>query len=251
MALSGLKEEPFLYKLHPVAKMIALVCLFLLAVQLESPGQEAILLLFIALLSFGARGQFSSYYRKIRTILYFSVFIFLGQMFFTREGVVLCSVTQIHLVITDAGIQMGLATALRFLNIIVASFLFVATTDGGRLAAALMQIGVPYRLAFLLTLAMRFIPVFGSELAIVRNAQSARGLDLESGSVRKIFALAKYTFVPLIVNALSRADGLAMSMEGRGFGMYKKRTYLNKISFTARDMAVAIGFVIGTAWCLC
>lgn len=223
-----------LYRLHPVVKIIGLVCLFVLAVSLQKAVHGVLLALFIAGMT--ASGMdLARYQLKFKTIFFFAAFIFLGQVFFTGQGRVLLEIVG-GLAVTDAGLHNGAVIAIRFLNIISASFLFVESTPGAQLATALMQSGVPYRYAFLLAIAMRFMPVFGAEMNMVRNAQLARGLDLETGSLKKIWQMARYTFLPLIVNALQRADVLAMSMEGRGFGMYEIRTHLNPVKFTRADI---------------
>lgn len=235
-----------LRRLHPMVKMLGLVCLFVLAVSLQTAVHGLLLALFIVGLSLAAGLNFTWYRLKFRTIFFFAVFIFLIQTLFTGEGSVLYHLAG-KVAVTDTGLHNGAVTALRFWNIISASFLFVETTPGPQLAAALMQSGVPYRYAFLLVIAMRFIPVFGTEMNQVRNAQVARGLDLESGSVKKIWQMVKYTFLPLTVNALLRADVLAMSMEGRGFGMYSQRTYLHPIKFNRTDLVVGLLLVFITA----
>jgi len=236
----------FLHRLHPVVKIIGLVCLFVLAMLLQKAVYGVFPAMFIIVMTLAAGLDLSWYRRKFKTIFFFAVFIFLGQVFFTGQGRVLLELTG-GPAVTDAGLHNGAVIALRFLNIIAASFLFVEITPGPQLAAGLMQSGVPYRYAFLLAIAMRFMPVFGAEMNMVRNAQLARGLDLESGSLKKIWQLARYTFLPLIVNALQRADVLALSMEGRGFGMYGGRTYLNPVKLTRKDIMAGVAAVLLTA----
>ena len=124
---------------------------------------------------------------------------------------------------------------LRFLNIIGSSYLFVATTDPNRLAYALMQAGLPYRFGFMLITALRFIPVFRLELAQVKNAQMAKGIDLEGLSPGKLFRAVRYLFVPLVISTLSRVDALTISMESRAFGLYPERTYLDSQALSAED----------------
>jgi energy-coupling factor transport system permease protein len=124
---------------------------------------------------------------------------------------------------------------MRFINIVGSSYLFVATTDPNKLAYALMQVGLPYRFGFALITALRFIPVFHLELEQVRNAQMAKGIELEGLSPRNLLRAVRYLFVPLVISALSRVDNLTISMEGRAFGLYPVRTYMSSQTLSTKD----------------
>ncbi len=47
--------------------------------------------------------------------------------------------------------------------------------------------------------------------------------------------LARQFFLPLLVSALSKVDAMAVSMEGRGFGQYRSRTFLREVRFSRAD----------------
>ena len=114
--------------------------------------------------------------------------------------------------------------ALRFLVILSASTLFVRTTDPDRLAQGLIRAGVPYRYGYLFILALRFVPFFQDELRSVREAQRVRGIEVSVRSPRRIAHAARYTFVPVLVSGLHRVDCIAISMKGRCFVLYRRRT---------------------------
>ena len=126
---------------------------------------------------------------------------------------------------------VGIVLALRFVCIILASAIFVFTTDPGELAYALIRAGIPYRYGFMLVTAIRFIPVFESEAGTVRCAQQARGLDIDGQGLRALINSARYTLLPLVVSALSKVDVLVISMEGRAFGVKPWRTSLRRSRF--------------------
>jgi len=151
--------------------------------------------------------------------------------------------------VTDFGIERGLDIVVRFLLIIFSSILFVSITDPTLLAYSLVRIGIPYRYAFSLVLALRFLPLFDSENNIVRMAQQSRGISLEVGSIHKILRSVRYTFFPLLVSALSRVDSLSLSMTGRGFGYSDKRTYLRITHWSPSDWAILAISVIFTIFC--
>lgn len=145
--------------------------------------------------------------------------------------------------------ERGLDIVVRFLLIVFSSMLFVSVTDPTLLAYSLVGIGIPYRYAFSLVIALRFLPLFDSENNIVRMAQQSRGISLEVGSVHKILRSVRYTFFPLLVSALSRVDSLSLSMTGRGFGYSDKRTYLRTTRWHFSDWAILVMSLIFMAFC--
>lgn len=52
--------------------------------------------------------------------------------------------------------------------------------------------------------------------------------------------LARQFFMPLLVSALGKVDGLAVSMEGRCFGKYPTRTFFREVHPTRQDGIAAI-----------
>jgi energy-coupling factor transport system permease protein len=240
--------DSFIHELDPLAKLIALVCCILLI--LAYGGLLFLLTLLILILAlFLASGiSLSLLTRKLRFIFTFSLLIFVSFVIFVRSGHDLIRINPLTefgiewgFTVTSDGLYGGVEITLRFLAIISSSMLFVATTDPGKFAYALMRSGLPYRYGFMLIVTLRFIPVFDMEVSTVQWAQKARGLDIDKKGPGRIFKLARYTFVPLLVSALARVDTLTHSMEGRGFGISKKRTYLKQIRPKKRDWMLAVG----------
>lgn len=77
-----------------------------------------------------------------------------------------------------------------------------------RLFGLLRPVGVnPAKMALMLALTIRFIPLLAEQVREVRMAQRARGVE------RNIAAL----FVPLLVKILTMADDLTAALEARGY----------------------------------
>jgi energy-coupling factor transport system permease protein len=242
--------DSFAHNLDPLAKLIALVCCILLI--LAYAGLLFLLILLILILSLFLFSGISPSLltRKLRFVFTFGLLIFLSFIIFVRSGQDLIRISPFKnigiewtLAVTSDGLNSGLEITLRFLTIITSSMLFVATTDPTKLAYALMRSGLPYRYGFMLIVTLRFIPVFDMEASTVQYAQKARGLDIDKKGLLRIPKLARYTFVPLLVSALSRVDTLTHSMEGRGFGISKKRTYLKQIKPKKRDWILVVGVI--------
>ncbi len=156
-----------------------------------------------------------------RFVILFALVLFVAQGLSVRGGSVLVA-SPIR--ITTGGLLSGARMTLRFLVILSSSALFVRTTDPDRLANALVRLRVPYRYAYVLVLALRFVPFFEGELRAVRDAQTMRGISISVRSPRRILHAARYTFVPVLVSGLHRVDAIAISMKGRCFGLHPTRT---------------------------
>jgi energy-coupling factor transport system permease protein len=145
------------------------------------------------------------------------------------------------------GIANAIVLGLRLINIVLASSLFIATTDPMLFAVALTRLRIPYRYSFTLVLTLRLVPLFDHESSIVQNAQRARGIPVDRGVIRGFLTRVRYTFFPLIFSALSRIDNLTLAMDGRGFGYARTRTYHRQPSFGIVDWVVTLTSLIVTS----
>ncbi len=234
-----------MHRLNPITNLVFLICLVILLLVFPNILFSLLLLILIFTL-YGVAGiNINIILKKGRFLIYFSVIIFLIQLLFTPgEDVIFTVIPNSSpvlpglLPITTNGLILGTSMTLRFLVIVLASFLFVAITDPNQLAYSLMQIGLPYRYGFMLVTSLRFLPQFEIESNIVRKAQLSRGIKLEKQGVKGIYNHIKFTLRPLIISALQKAEIVARSMEGRGFGIYKKRSFINKKRITRTDMVI-------------
>ena len=139
---------------------------------------------------------------------------------------------------------MGLKIGGRFLAIIFLSYIFILTTQPNQLAYSLMKIGVPYRYGFMLVTALRLAPILEEEGQTIYQAQLVRGVRYDKKNIKKLLHLVRQFLTPLLFSALRKADKLVFSMEGRGFGKYPKRTFLDQTSPGYRDILVSIGLLL-------
>jgi energy-coupling factor transport system permease protein len=143
----------------------------------------------------------------------------------------------------------ALASALRIYTIILASLLFVRCTDPRELAIALVvQLKVPYRIAYAFFIALRIIPTLEEEIKIVRAAQMVRGVNRRRGLIGRMADMKRYA-MPLLVGSLRRASMMVMSMEARAFGAYPERTFVEvpHVGLASRILLVAMGIAV-VAW---
>ena len=175
------------------------------------------------------------WFRSLRYVLFFALFLFLAQVLSIQSG---RAVFRIWRTVTTGGLHAGATMALRFLTILSSSFLYVTTTDPDRLANTLIRWGIPYRYGYTFILALRFVPFFRKELRTVREAQQLRGMRVSVRSPRRLLRALEFVFVPVLVSGLVRVDTIAMSMKGRAFGLHPRRTLPPKQAMTREDVAI-------------
>jgi len=141
---------------------------------------------------------------------------------------------------------MGLRFSGRFLGVVFLSYIFILTTSPNDLAYAVMKSGVPYRYAFMLVTALRLSPILEGEGQTIYRAQLVRGVQYEKSGFKKLFLLVQQFLTPLLISAIRKTDKLVFSMEGRGFGMHKNRTFRQQSSLTTSDAAAWVVMLLLT-----
>ncbi len=252
-----LPHSSVVHRLNPLTKLTVLTCIAILTIALSSDITSLFLLAFLLLSYFGAGISLRHVIDRLRSIFAFALLIAVAQLVFTSYGTLLFFLIPPltpgfgpFFPITMSGVANAIVLGLRLINIVLASALFIATTDPSLFAAALTRLRIPYRYSFLLVLTLRLVPLFDQESAIVQNAQRTRGIPVDRGVIRGFLTRIRYTFFPLIFSALSRVDNLTLAMDGRGFGYAKTRTYHRAPRFTPGDFLVTLTSFLVTGFFL-
>lgn len=144
--------------------------------------------------------------------------------------------------LTDDALTTGLATGLRLAAIMVLAFIGGLTTTGPDLVRALVQqLRVPYRIGYAALAAIRFVPRFGRELDIIRQAHRVRGVGG--------FAPMRWmrTVVPLLAGGIRHAERVALAMDARAFGSHPDRTERHLVPWRRRDSVFVFAFWAASA----
>jgi energy-coupling factor transport system permease protein len=154
---------------------------------------------------------------------------------------------------------------LKYLMIIPPAILLMVTTHPSEFAASLNRIGVPYSIAYAVSLTMRYIPDVQRDYEAISQAQQARGVSFSSGGKKRAVKHSAATssssggnrnlkknhpisrlknaarlLLPLIFSSLDRIDVVSRAMELRGFGKHKKRTWYSARPFSTADFVTLI-----------
>ena len=136
--------------------------------------------------------------------------------------------------ITAEALARGVAYIARLLAMESAAVVLLVTTRPADLFGALRRLHVPHPVALLLSTTMQLVPLLQRELAVVLDAQRARGM--RASGVR---ALAP-ALLPVFVAAFERVGRLAIAMEARGYGASVTRTSYRTDELGPADRALAV-----------
>jgi energy-coupling factor transport system permease protein len=232
-----------LHRLHPLVKLIGMLCLFIAAFVNDRPLWLLPVSAAVAALIFAARALPNVRRLRLLLVLVF-VMTFVVWTLFYRGGTPGLAWGPIGL--SSAGAEFALGMALKLTTFLAAGIVFLSTTKIEEFAWALTRMGIPYKLGFAMTLAFRLVPVFLDAGMTVVQAQRCRGFNFDEGNL--VQRLRRYVpvIVPVFIGALRRADGMAMALEARGFQSRRPRTTYEHYAFRRTD-ALALGFALAGA----
>jgi len=220
-----------IHNLDPRIKFVYVIAIFISAIMFYQILPLVVLFLMQLPFVFLARVQ-KQWVRSLRGAAFLAAFIFIIN--------VLSSFLLNNFTITPIEIERAIAMTMRFVVLVESFSVFFLTTSPDHLGLALEQSRVPYEFAFAFTTAVRFVPVLAEEAQTIMDAQKARGLELEKGSLLKRIRNYIPILIPLIVSAIRRSLELAEAMESRAWGATKKRTNLYLLQLHKGDFILIL-----------
>lgn len=250
--LSYIKKDSPIHNLTGATKLIAFL-LWTIVAMITYDTRLLVAMLVIGIVSFKIS---KIEFKEISFVLYFIMaFLMINAImifvFSPEQGVSIYGTRTVllHLVgpytITVEQLFYELNVILKYFATIPMALLFILTTDPSEFAASLNKIGVNYKAAYSISIALRYIPDIQKDYKDIAFAQQARGIDLSKKE--KFFKRIKNAasiLMPLIFSSLERIDKISIAMELRAFGTNKKRTWYKKKDFTKRDYIVIVSFVL-------
>jgi len=229
----------FLHRLNPLTKLL-LSLILCVSCFISDLHLYVIAIIVLNLLLAASAGVFNRSIRMLKALLKFSVVLFMLQILFVRDGIVLLSLP-LHLMITDKGLSFSLLFVLRLLAATMPLALMLSVTPMNDLSNVLVErLRIPYKYAFALMTAIRFIPIFSNEMAGIMEAQTARGVEFDTENFFKKIRLLLPLCVPLLISSVKRIEGGAISVELRGFYCRKKGSGYKHYAFRSGDL-LALG----------
>ncbi len=241
--LNYVPGDSFLHRLNPVTKLIAAFMYGIAAILCENVFVEIGLILFMILISATA-GLFKRALFLTRNLMFLGLIMFVIQLFFVRDGSPLL-VLGGFVLFTTGGLKSALLLSLRVIAAMLPLMLLFAITRMNDLCNALVKrLHLPYRYAFIVTTAFRFVPIFATEFHDIQDAQKARGVDFDTKNIFRKFKLIAPLCVPLLVSSLKKVDVSAMSAEMRGFELRGYKSGYKEYPFAVRDLLTILALTV-------
>lgn len=250
--LSYIKKDSPIHKLTGATKLIVFL-LWAITAMITYDTRLLIGMLVVGIIAFKIS---KIKFKEITFVLYFIlIFLLLNAImifvFSPEEGVQIykSKTVLLHLIgsysITAEQLFYEFNVVLKYFATIPIALLFILTTDPSEFAASLNKIGVSYKAAYSVSIALRYIPDIQRDYKDIAFAQQARGIDLSNKE--KFFKRIKNAasiLMPLIFSSLERIDKISIAMELRAFGNSKRRTWYKGKDFSQNDYIVIIAFML-------
>jgi energy-coupling factor transport system permease protein len=148
--------------------------------------------------------------------------------------------------VTSGSVLAGIAITLRIFAIGLPGVVLLSTTDPTDLADALAQVArLPARFTLAALASLRLFGLMAQEWRSLSLARRARGIG-DAGPVGTLRTAMGQVFA-LLVLAIRRATVLATTMESRGFGAGRERSWARESRLHVGDGVLVLGAVALTA----
>jgi len=233
-----------LHKLDVRFKLLFLVVISLSSLKAFVPSLSLLtLVLMVALMSAGM--SLKAALKDLRYVFWLLLFVFMARSLSVPGA----SVIEFKSVaVTREGLYEGAIVCWRLVIVIMAGLSFVLTTRSSEIKAAVEWMLKPFpwvpakRIAIMLSLIVRFIPVIFEQAKKTAEAQRARGVENRKNPVYRL----KMFGIPLMRRVFERADKLALAMEARCYSENRTDSLLSSGVRDWRDWIALAGVV-----CLC
>ncbi|MDI6755704.1 MAG: energy-coupling factor transporter transmembrane component T [Thermodesulfobacteriota bacterium] len=242
--------DSFLHRLDPRTKFISLLLLMITTFLIKTFLALALLsaIFFLALIL--SRLSWSYVFRGVRVFLWLFLFSAAVHLFFT-PGPSLPFFPIGFIDITWTGAEKGILVASQLFLAILLSSLMTLTTSPLQLSHGLEKLIYPLKrfhvpvedFSMMTMLAIKFIPILLGEANRIIKAQSARGVDFESGNFFRRAKNMVPILTPLFHSVFKRADDLAIALLARGYVSGLKRTHLHELKMKGKDYWVLLGIL--------
>ncbi|WP_334074716.1 MULTISPECIES: energy-coupling factor transporter transmembrane component T [Paenibacillus] len=232
------KEYP-LQRLDPLSKLVSLFSIAILAMHWDRPLPLIIML--PVLLAAGRYGAGMTWRRLAKRMAYIAAFglplLLLTALAAPPEGTAF-ELGPIRLY--EGPVAYAGAITLRMFCLFLSSLIYIESTDPQDFVVMMTtRLKLPYRFAFGVSMALTFLPMLeaegrsAAEARKIRYGRRPRGfgerLEVWRGNVTAVFA-----------GAVRRIEQTAGSMEAKGFGAYRNRTFLREARVSAGGYAVML-----------
>lgn len=174
-----------------------------------------------------------------KAVAIFSIILAIIALLTTPQGTPLVALPWGY--IGTGSLLAALIIIMRLIACAIPLFLVLYITKLGDIANACCKVlHVPYKYAFTFTSAVHFIPVFMNDMKGIMEAQTARGVEFDSGSIVKKLQLMVPLCVPLLVSSVRKINSAAIAAEVRGFNLRTPASGYKEYPFSGKDVLAMV-----------
>ena len=211
------RRDTWLHRLDPRVKLAFVVEATLFLFLWPSIWTAVGMIALCTVVLLGAQIPMPQVTRVWRTMAPLMIMVFLLTALFTDgPGRVWLRVGP--LLVTAGAVQQGTLLASRLLALALIVFFWLFTTDQAAMIRGFLALRMPYEWGLTLALALRYLPIFAGLFDQVRQAQQARGLDLEQRSFWQRLQAYRPVLIAMLITALRNSERLGWALEARALG---------------------------------
>jgi energy-coupling factor transport system permease protein len=234
-----------IHKLDSRTKVLGAI-VFVTLLMMASTWQHYIaLILYAFLLIFLTRIPVLIFLKGIRPLLRIIIFTATLQALFSSGGTMYWQWGPFT--ISEFGLRDAGVVFIRFSLVIMMTSVIGLSTQPLDLTAGVEKLFSPFKLigfavqdfAFMMSIALRFIPTLFDESHRLKKAQESRGMQFDEGNLFERMRKFLPLFIPIFVGSFYRAQELANALDVRGYVSSAKRTTFKIMKFDCKDFIFA------------
>lgn len=245
-------DRSFLSSFDPRVTLISCFILIFSAFRVTNYSQLGILSIATLILTIFARIQFSKLISFLHILISIFIFSSILNIFIVKTGRILFYLFSIP--ITLDGVNFTILFSTRLSLAMLIGLTVILTFTPTRLTQACASIISPLKvfklptqeIAFIMTLALRFLPTLSKEAKAISIAQTARGGSIKNGSLKKRLQAMTSLIIPGFAGVIRHAYNLGLALDSRCYIPQEARTHFHVLKIRFRDIALAIFSIIIT-----
>lgn len=243
--------ESVLHRMNPVTEIVLATCLSLVVFIVTDYRIPLALAGVLLALVFVARvhGLILKLYAAVAVPFAFFLLLIQGILLKPPDPTPLFAIGPVT--VWAAGFAEARLIFLRISVLILAFLLFATTAQPQRMRIALMEKGLPSKLAYVFIASLQIIPEIRDRATAITESQQARGLDT-SADVRTRLKSIVALMSPLLISTLIVANTRALALNARGFQATGPRTYLYEVPDPTSERVLrylgGVAVVVALAW---
>jgi energy-coupling factor transport system permease protein len=220
-----------IHRLDGRTKILIFLASFVALVLFENPLFILPIALLILLVNFMARAWVNIWRIRFLLFLLTVTSVIMWNIFASGE-------TDLFWFFDLESLLYSIARTMLILLMIISGLNLLSTTRNEELVLAMIKLGMPYRVGFAISTALRMVPTIASSIFTISQAQKSRGLDLDSGGILERLRKFIPILIPVFISTIRDTNVFGMALESKGFGAREDRSFYLQMTMDRSDLLV-------------